>query len=106
MRTPARRETNRHHVTAGCKHGRWVSAAMIVAGLLGNLKVFGQFIDRGAVDMSCDEECYCEGDSEDGTITVFDIPSSGQRVGGVLSVQFQAHISRLPSLAWPVQTRR
>ncbi|CAN0229824.1 unnamed protein product [Ascophyllum nodosum] len=83
MRTPARRETNRHHVTAGCKHGRWVSAAMIVAGLLGNLKVFGQFIDRGAVDMSCDEECYCEGDSDDGTITVFDIPSSGQRVAAV-----------------------
>ena len=73
--------------------------AIVVAGLLGNLKVFGQFIDRGAVDMSCDEECYCEGDSDDGTITVFDIPSSGERVGCVLYVYFQVHISRLQSLS-------
>lgn len=38
-----------------------------------------QFVDGGAVAMSCDE-CACEGSSDDGTIAVLDNPSSGARV--------------------------
>ena len=74
--------------------------AIIVAGLLGNMRVFGQYVDSGAVDMSCDEECYCEGDSDDGTITVFDIPSSVERVRCTLyvlsSILSASHILLIP----------
>lgn len=33
----------------------------------------------GLVSLTCDV-CECQGSSDDGTITVFDIPSSGDRV--------------------------
>lgn len=41
--------------------------------------VTAQLVDGGAVTMDCGE-CDCTGSSDDGTIVVFDNPSSGDRV--------------------------
>lgn len=52
-----------------------------VAGLvLGVGKVAAQgLVNGGSVALTCDI-CECQGTSDDGTITVFDNPSSGERV--------------------------
>lgn len=42
-----------------------------------------QLTDGGEVLMSCGD-CDCSGTSDDGTISVFDNPSSGERVRGSL----------------------
>lgn len=55
---------------------------VMVAGLAGGWGTGGanaQFIDGGAVAMDCGV-CSCQGSSDDGTIEVFDNPSSGERV--------------------------
>ena len=57
------------------------SLALAIAGLLnGTQEVLGaEYVDGGEVSMSCDN-CGCTGSSDDGDITVFDNPSSGERV--------------------------
>lgn len=57
------------------------SFALVIAGLLsGTREVLGaDYVDRGEVSMDCDE-CSCTGPSDDGDITVFVNPSSGERV--------------------------
>ena len=57
------------------------SLALVIAGLLnGTRGVLGaDYVDGGEVSMSCDN-CGCTGSSDDGDITVFDSPSSGERV--------------------------
>lgn len=42
-----------------------------------------QLTNGGAVSMDC-SDCDCSGTSDDGTISVFDNPSSGERVRGSL----------------------
>ena len=39
-----------------------------------------QYDDGGKVLMDCEEACYCKGSSDDGTIEVFQSPSSGELV--------------------------
>ena len=55
--------------------------AVILAGLAGcgTGGANAQFIDGGAIIMDCGV-CSCDGSSDDGTIEVFDNPSSGERV--------------------------
>lgn len=67
--------------TGGMRH--LGSLALVVAGLVGDGGgrggVNAQFFDGGPVSMVCGA-CTCEGSSDDGSITVFDNPSSGERV--------------------------
>ena len=60
---------------------------VMVAGLAGRwgTGANAQFTDGGAVTMDCGV-CFCEGSSADGTIEVFDNPSSGERVRQLLCV--------------------
>lgn len=59
----------------------YASFALVIAGLLGGTReVLGaEYVDAGDVSMDCND-CECTGSSDDGTITVFDNPSSGKRV--------------------------
>lgn len=60
---------------------------VMVAGLAGRwgTGANAQFTDGGAVAMDCGV-CFCEGSSADGTIEVFDNPSSGERVRQLVCV--------------------
>lgn len=77
-RIPVRRRT---HFSSGC-----ACMLFVISGLLGG---FGagvtvanaQLTNGGAVVMDCGS-CHCSGTSDDGTISVFDNPSSGERVRG------------------------
>eukprot|EP00752_Nemacystus_decipiens_P004637 g4231.t1 len=56
----------------------------VVAGLLlrAGPVVAQDLVNGGSVALTCDV-CECEGTSDDGTITVFDLPSSGERIASV-----------------------
>ncbi|CAM9521637.1 unnamed protein product, partial [Scytosiphon promiscuus] len=59
-----------------------VMAAASIALAPGNKCVDAQWTDGGAVALTCDL-CDCSGSSDDGTIVVFDNPSSGDRIVSV-----------------------
>lgn len=57
----------------------WV-AGLVLAGGAGKAAA-QDLVNAGSVALTCDI-CECQGTSDDGTITVFDVPSSGERVRG------------------------
>ena len=62
------------------RRGRGQTSVVIglaAAASLGRTRA--QYVDGGSVSMDC-EVCYCDGSTDDGTVEVFDNPSSGQRV--------------------------
>lgn len=61
------------------------SFALFVASLallMGREGARAQFVDGGAISMDC-EDCGCTGSSDDGSIDVFNNPSTGGRVSDV-----------------------
>ncbi|CAM9421106.1 unnamed protein product [Ascophyllum nodosum] len=62
------------------RRGRGQTSVVIglaAAASLGRTRA--QYVDGGSVSMDC-EVCYCDGSTDDGTVEVFDNPSSGQRM--------------------------
>ena len=81
-------------VTKSRKRGReqrWPEAAAgnrrpialgLAVALLG-LQAKGQYTSGGEVSVGCTDCSFCEGSSDDGTVMVFDNPSTGGRVSAV-----------------------